>query len=235
MNQYNSSWGWDMLVVAEAFENAIRNYLAYNKRANDEISLIIHDWGSFLGLALYRTLTQKIKENPSYNAGFTIKRIASIEIGDGNADNDSLAISLIKPGYQTFLATMFLSPYPIGLLFTRLFVKAARAPLARQKRVYIARSNMNYLYLYRVYRQLTFQSLSLSEVPSVPVFFAYGNNPLLFHTFSNWRKNLLERVNNGCFYKKYEKSVHWLQTENKEDRTLLTNDLKSWLKKTQSF
>ena len=56
-----NNYGWNMCNVIDSINCAISNYVLKFRGNDNNVSLIIHDWGSVIGLALYHTIRLNLK------------------------------------------------------------------------------------------------------------------------------------------------------------------------------
>lgn len=64
-----NEYGWDMCKSIESINCAISNYVTKFRPNDNNVSLIIHDWGSVIGLGLYHTIRLNLDgySKPRYN------------------------------------------------------------------------------------------------------------------------------------------------------------------------
>jgi len=189
------SWGYDLVEVAKSINACIKTRIQENE--NEKVTLLIHDWGSFVGYLAYK------------NDSNLYERIVSVDVGD------SLGIHGVSSffgvlGYQWYNVFCFLLPGFIGNIFNQLVPRIVSAPLIREKKAYEIHSGMNYLYFYIWWRILTGQvkdlNLKKGHIFKVPFLFIYGeNSPFRFH--SNTFAQKMKQKPNG--YVMLKGHGHW--------------------------
>ena len=69
-----NSWGWTPVVVIDSIIAAIGSYVEKYRAKNKKISLVVHDWGSVIGLSLYHTLRKEAYGHTKAKQKFEISR-----------------------------------------------------------------------------------------------------------------------------------------------------------------
>ncbi|NIM69465.1 MAG: alpha/beta fold hydrolase [Xanthomonadales bacterium] len=177
------------------------------------VTLVTHDWGSYLGYLLEQTHPERVA------------RMVALDVG-GHLAPRSAREKLLIAGYQWVLILLWLiggALPPLGNGLTRRFARLLRVP-ARQAASVRSRCNYPYFYLWRSLLVPRWRPRLLSRYrPGCPVLFLWGmRKPVMFHS-GRW----LELVaDSGGASVGFEQAGHWLQETHPEQ---VNAEISRWL------
>eukprot|EP01084_Bolivina_argentea_P045058 82936_1 len=116
-DKMQNPWGYDLITVVNALGTTIQQILTDTRTQSDGVTLIAHDWGSFLIELVCLNYKNKIKFN----------KMILLDVGDGSSRDPK---ERHKYAYQFILAVIFLFPRFIGTwLSRRMFIDNKKLPI----------------------------------------------------------------------------------------------------------
>lgn len=208
-DQAEKAGGYDFPDLLERLAATIRLVQPEGK-----VSLVLHDWGTYLGFLLEKT-------EPGL-----VSRIAALDVG-AHIKPENVRTSLMIVGYQWALIACWLVGGivpPVGNMMTRGVSKVIRVPKRQRSSV---RSRSNYLYFY-LWRRILLPgkhgNLLSRYRPHCPVLFLFGKRkPLMFHS-SRWLQTVDE---SGGYSEGIDGAGHWLMESHPE---IVNEHLQGWFR-----
>lgn len=212
-------WGYGLGALREAMHETFAAVCEEEEAFNQGYTLVVHDWGSALGLLYATKYPERIKEIISFDVGIM--------------DTISLRNKIVIMFYQLWFCASYFVAMTISrwvgqamLMFFAIILMPLVGPCPHDSlQRPIQEVDVRYCYMYwnfhfgrgGVLRGGLSDTLK-ARFPSVPIFFMYGSKKNAQFHGPKFIKKIEETP--GCRVKSYDDVGHWLQESKHKDEIM---------------